>query len=131
MVIKQLSVFLENRAGRAKDVVTHLAQNDINILAFTMADRAEFGVLRLIVADAQKAINVLSDAGFVTVATDVVSVPCSNATGSLAKLMTLFADNNISIEYMYAVYDNNNARLIIRTSDMDKCIKIINDNKLE
>lgn len=131
MVIKQLSVFLENRAGRAKDVVKRLAENDINILAFTMADRAEFGVLRLIVSNTQKAIDVLAEAGFVTVATDVVSVPCSNAIGSLAKLMTLFADNNVSIEYMYAVYDDNNARLIIRTSDMDKCVDVVKKNGLE
>lgn len=131
MLIKQLSIFLENRAGRAKDVVKHLADNDINILAFTMADRAEFGVLRLIVSNTGKAIKVLSEAGFVTVATDVVSVPCSNATGSLSKLMTLFADSNISIEYMYAVYDDNQARLILRTNDMDKCLKLIKDNNLE
>ena len=131
MLIKQLSIFLENRAGRAKDVVEHLANNDINILAFTMADRAEFGVLRLIVSDTDKATKILSEAGFVTVATDVVSIPCSNATGSLAKLMKLFADNNISIEYMYAVYDDNQARLILRTADMEKCLSLTKANGLE
>lgn len=125
MLIKQLSVFLENRAGRTKEVTQCLATNGINIKAFSMADRDEFGMLRLVVDNVDKAVDVLNKAGFATVLTDVVSVQCANETGSLASLMGILADSNISVEYMYAVQDANVSRAIIRPSDLNACVQAL------
>lgn len=125
MIIKQLSVFLQNRVGRTKEVTTLLAQAGIDILAFSTADMVEFGVLRLVVPDVDRASDVLKAAGFATIVTDVISVNCPNETGALAKLLGVLADNDISIDYMYALQQGENARAIIRPSDMEKCVAVI------
>ncbi|MEE1346434.1 MAG: amino acid-binding protein [Bacteroidales bacterium] len=125
MIIKQLSVFLENRVGRTKEVTSLLANAGVDILAFSTADMIEFGVLRLVVPDVDRAASVLKEAGFATIVTDVVSVSCPNETGALASILAKLADNDISVEYMYALQQGGNARAIIRPSDLDKCVKAL------
>lgn len=127
MIIKQLSVFLENRAGRTKEVTQLLAQNGVDIHAFATADMVEFGVLRLVVSDLEKAVSVLKAANFATVVTDVVNVSCPNETGALAKLLGQLADNDISVDYMYALQHDGKASAIIRPSDMEKCLAVLGE----
>lgn len=127
MIIKQLSVFLENRAGRSKEVTCALANAGIDILAFCTADMIEFGVLRIVVSDIDKAQTILKNAGFATIVTDVLSIVCPNETGALAGLMAKLADNNISVDYMYALQQGNQARAIIRPSDLQKCLSLLQD----
>lgn len=127
MLIKQLSIFLENRAGRANEVAEILALNDIDILAFNLADRDDFGMLRLLVDDVDKAVAVLSERGFATVLTDVVSVQCKNEKGSLAQLMAVLAKNNVSVQYMYAVYDGKVSHAVIRPADLEACVLALKD----
>lgn len=127
MIIKQLSVFLQNRVGRTKEVTSLLAKADIDILAFSTADMVEFGVLRLVVPDVEKAASVLNAAGFATIVTDVISVSCPNETGALANLLGILADNDISVDYMYALQQGDNARAIIRPSNLEMCVKALGD----
>ncbi len=125
MIIKQLSVFLENRVGRTKEVTSVLAKAGIDILAFSTADMIEFGVLRIVVNEVSKAQEVLKEAGFATIVTDVVSVICPNETGALAGLLDKIAANDISVEYMYALQQGDQARAIIRPSDLAKCESVL------
>lgn len=125
MIIKQLSVFLENRVGRTKEVTSVLAKAGIDILAFSTADMIEFGVLRIVVNEVSKAQEVLKEAGFATIVTDVVSVICPNETGALAGLLDKIAANDISVEYMYALQQGGQARAIIRPSDLAKCESVL------
>ncbi len=125
MIIKQLSVFLENRVGRTKEVTSVLAKAGIDILAFSTADMIEFGVLRIVVNEVSKAQDVLKEAGFATIVTDVVSVICPNETGALAGLLDKIAANDISVEYMYALQQGDQARAIIRPSDLAKCESVL------
>lgn len=90
MTIKQLSVFLENKTGRINDVTKTLAKYDINMHAFSMAESTDFGILRLIVSDVEKAVEVLRAENFAVMLTDVVCISCPNVAGSLAKFWTIW-----------------------------------------
>ena len=87
MTIKQLSVFLENREGRLDEVLSTLGANDVNIVALSLADTADYGMLRMIVSDPQKGRAVLKEAGITSMLTDVVALRVPHATGSLSKAM--------------------------------------------
>ncbi len=124
MMTKQLSIFLENRIGRTKEVVEILSAGGINILAFTIADSAEFGILRLIVSDVEKASVLLKQAHISTILTDVIWIPIDNRIGSLAEVLQKLADNNVSIEYMYVCYSNSQPYVVIRPLHMELCAKL-------
>ena len=102
MTIKQLSVFLENKTGRINDVTKTLAKHDINMHAFSMAESTDFGILRLIVSDVEKAVEVLRAEDFAVMLTDVVCISCPNVAGSLSEVLDYLAAEHIFIEYMYA-----------------------------
>lgn len=118
MIIKQLSVFIENRAGRGSVVAGALAEAGIDILAYTMADMREFGVMRLIVSDVPAAEAALANKGFAVIQTDVSCVACPNETGSLARVMKALSDAGIQVEYMYAFQRGDEAWAVIRSSDL-------------
>ena len=121
MNTKQLSIFLENRVGRTKEVIEILSKEGINILAFTIADSAEFGILRLIVSDEEKALNLLKNAHISVIPTDVLWIEIDDKVGALVETLSKLEKNNISIEYMYLCHCNNNPYIVIRPIDMDKC----------
>ena len=98
MIIRQLSIFLENRTGRINEVARILAENGINMQAFSMAETADFGLLRLIVPDVDKAVEVLRSADIAVMVTDVLCVNCPNVPGSLSAILEKLAANNIFIE---------------------------------
>jgi hypothetical protein len=125
MTTKQLSVFLENKSGRINEVAKTLGKNDINMHAFSMAETADFGILRLIVSDAEKAVQVLSNANFAVILTDVVCIECANTSGSLSVILDYLAAENIFIEYMYAFAKGDKAHVVIRPTDLDRCEKIL------
>lgn len=130
MTIKQVSVFLENKAGRTQQIAQLLADNDIDILAFSLADSSEFGILRLIVNDTDHAARVLKNAGIAVILTDVIRIDLPNKTGYLAHILKYLQDNSISIEYMYALQGNDFCSTIIRPYDMENCKDLLNDYKL-
>lgn len=128
ITIKQLSIFLENKNGRINDVAKVLAKEGINMQAFSMAETADFGILRLIVSDVEKAVTALRAADFAVMLTDVVCIQCANTPGSLSAVLDYLAAENIFIEYMYAFSEGDSARTIIRPTDLPRCIEILQKN---
>ena len=128
MVIKQISVFIENKKGRLADVTSVLANENINIKALSLADTSDFGILRMIVDEIEKAIYSLKQAGFIVKETDVLAVEVEDKPGGLNSILQKFKEYNIDIAYMYAFVEslNSNALLVFKVSDIDKAIKVLN-----
>ena len=126
MIIKQVSVFLENKTGRINEVAKILGRNGINMHAFSMAETTDFGILRLIVSEVDKAVEILRDENFAVMLTDVVCISCPNVAGSLSAILEQLASKEIFIEYMYAFADGDKANVVIRPNDIDKCIEVLN-----
>lgn len=127
MIIKQLSIFLENRTGRINEVTKILGSNGINMQAFSMAETADFGILRLIVPDVEKAVEVLRASDFAVMLTDVLCVNCPNVPGALAKILDKLAEKRIFIEYMYAFSDSGSANIIIRPDDITAAVRVLSE----
>lgn len=125
MTIKQLSIFLENRTGRINEVARILADNGINMQAFSMAETADFGLLRLIVPDVVKAVEVLRAADIAVMVTDVLCLNCPNVPGALSAVLEKLAANKIFIEYMYAYSDGDSANVIIRPNNIEEAVRIL------
>lgn len=102
MLLKQISIFIENRSGRLAEVTDIISKNGIDIRALSLADTAHFGILRIIVEDPYKAEKLLKDSGLTVSVTSVVTVKVKDEPGGLGEVLGLLAENDISIEYMYA-----------------------------
>jgi hypothetical protein len=131
MLIKQLSVFLENKKGRFTEVSRILGNSGINMTAFTVAENSDFGILRLIVSDPEKAKQVLKEERYAVTTTDVVCIQCSDKPGSLASIMTVITEAGIFVEYMYAFSSGERALVIIRPDDLEKTVNALSDNQIE
>ena len=125
MIIRQLSIFLENRTGRINEVARILADNGINMQAFSMAETADFGLLRLIVPDVERAVEVLRAENIAVMVTDVLCVNCPNVPGSLSAVLEKLASNNVFIEYMYAFSDGDSANVIIRPNNIEDALTVL------
>ena len=125
MIIRQLSIFLENRTGRINEVARVLADNGINMQAFSMAETADFGLLRLIVPDVDKAVEALRAASFAVMLTDVLCISCPNVPGSLSAVLEKLASNDIFIEYMYAFSEGETANVVIRPTNVEAAVKVL------
>ena len=123
--IQQLSVFLENKEGRLDKVLKTLGEGNVNIVALSLADSSEYGMLRMIVSDPEKGRMVLREEGIMAMLTDVVALRVPHATGSLSKAMHEIVAAGINVEYMYAFAQGATASIIIRPNDLDKCIKVL------
>ncbi|MBE6349648.1 MAG: amino acid-binding protein [Spirochaetaceae bacterium] len=132
MKIKQISIFLENTAGRIADVTKVLKENKVNLRAIMIADTADFGILRIITDDSEKALKVLKEANFTTRTTDVLAVSISDKVGALYDVMALFQDNGINIEYLYASLEKtgDTAIIIFKVEDPDRGLVVIEQNGL-
>ena len=131
MLIKQLSIFLENKKGRFTEVAKILGEAGVNMSAFTVAENSDFGILRLIVSDTDTAIKVLRDRRYAVSVADVVCLHCPNQPGALAKAMDIITSAGIFIEYMYAFSQGEAANVIIRPDNVEKCAEVLKANKLE
>ena len=122
--VKQISVFLENKAGRLAKVTDTLAKANINIHALSLADTSDFGILRMIVSENDLAKNVLKEAGFTVGSTDVIAIEIPHAPGGLNGVLKIFGETQVNIEYMYAfVHKNKAAILVFRCHDAEKAVK--------
>jgi len=131
MIIKQLSVFLENKSGRLTEVTKAMADNQINISAFSIAETADYGILRMIVNKPEETEKMLKEKGFSVHRTDVICLIVPHIPGGLYKALQILSDNNISVEYMYAFAMGDDASVIIRTDTLQEAIKVLQDHKLE
>ena len=117
MLIKQLSVFLENKSGRLNEVLDILGRADIRIIAATVADTSEYGILRLITTDTAAAYMELKNNQVSAQQSDVVAITCDSSAADFAAKISCFAREGLSVEYMYCFSVGNKAFLILRTSD--------------
>ncbi len=119
MSVRQISVFVENQTGLLSEVTTLLADNDINLRALSIADTSEFGILRIIVEDVDKAASILKENGFTYTVTQVLAVSMKDKSGGLAEILKVLAGAKISLEYAYAflLQKPGEACLIIRVPD--------------
>jgi len=133
MKVEQISIFLENRTGRLSDVTKTLENNDINIRALSLADTSDFGILRLIVSDNEKAKNSLKEAGFTVGRTTVVPVEVQDHPGGLHKILEILSSSGINVEYMYAFVQQSgqNAVLIFRFDRTDQAIELLQNNDVK
>jgi len=125
MRVEQIAVFLENKSGRLAEITATLAAENINIRALSVADTADFGILRLIVDNVEKAKSALKTNGFTVGITNVIAVEVTDKTGGLAKVLKTIEEEALNVEYMYAFVNKSgeNAVLIFRFDDMDKAIE--------
>lgn len=121
MFIKQLSVFIENREGRLKEVLKTLKEAGVNIVSLSLADTEDFGVLRLIVSKPSEGKEALKAKGFSAKLTDVIAIKIGNEVGGLNDILEKLTDENINIEYMYALMvGGGNASIVVKTKDAEK-----------
>ena len=127
MLIKQLSIFLENKQGRFTEVAKLLGSENINMTAFTVSENSDFGILRLIVADTDKALHVLRNNKYAVTEADVICLHCPNKPGALGDVMDYITKADIFIEYMYAFSEGESAHVIIRPDNLDKCVRVLKE----
>jgi hypothetical protein len=130
MRAEQISVFLENKAGRLSEVTRILSEAGVNIRALSLADTSDFGILRLIVNDNNKAKEALKKHGFTVGKTDVVAVEVDDRPGGLHRILDILHRSNVNVEYMYAFVQQSgdNAVIIFRFDNLDEAIKVLQDN---
>jgi len=131
MTIRQLSVFLENKTGHLNQILSVLAQNNINIVALTVADSSDYGILRAIVSDPEKAMQVLRAEQFTVRVHEILSLEMGAAPGSMSHILDLFTAADICIEYVYAFSFGSKSILMFRTDNSEKAIGIVKANHLK
>jgi len=127
LIIDQISVFIENKIGALADVTGVMGDAGIDLRALSLADTSDFGVLRLIVADPNRAFSLLREAGFVVSMTKTLAVPINDVPGGLAKVLKILAEENVSVEYAYAFVSRRqgNAYVVLRVKDNDYAQNIL------
>jgi len=133
MKAEQISVFLENKAGRLAEVTGILSEANVNIRALALADTSDFGVLRLIVDDNIKAVESLKNRGFTVGKTDVVAVEVEDRPGGLHRLLDMLNKAGTNVEYMYAFvqHSGENAVMIFRFDNIDEAIKVLEEHNVK
>ncbi len=130
MKTNQISVFMENKNGRLAEITRLLARKNIMLRAVTIADTADFGILRLIVKEPERARDVLLEAGFTAKETQVLAVAMDDEPGALSQLLEIFESNKVNIEYLYSIMAGKGgmADIVLKVQDLDRGEKILKDN---
>ena len=127
MSVHQISVFLENRAGQLAEITKVIADNGIDLRAISIAETADYGVLRMIVDNAEKATGILLQNGYILSMTPVLVVGVPDQPGGLAPVLSVLAEGNIDIEYMYSLFtpEQGKAYMVFRISDEAKFVELM------
>lgn len=131
MIIKQLTIFIENKSGRLAEVTKVLGENNINISALSVADTSEYGLLRLIVSDGEKAVKLLKAAEFSVNLTDVICLSVDHQPGALHEAVNILHEAGVSIEYMYAYALLSKAAVVMKVSDPKEAIYALTQKNIE
>lgn len=131
MIIPQLSVFLENKSGRLTEVLEILGRESIRITALSVADTSEFGILRLIVSDPEKAKMLLKEQSFIVNIIEVISVLTPNEAKHYAKVLKILSDLDISVEYTYAFPRGSKSVIILRCSNNEVAIRALKEHEMD
>ena len=126
-MVYQISVFLENRAGQFAEITTILAENNIDLRAISIAETEDYGILRMIVDNAEKATSILMQHGYLLSMTPVLVVSVPDQPGGIAKILSTLAEGNIDIEYMYSLFTHieGKAYIVFRVADADKFVALL------
>ena len=131
MTVNQISIFVENKYGKLCEILTLLGNENIHIIAATVADTSEYGILRLIVAESEKAYRILKDNNVSANLTEVIAISTESAAGSFAEVLKCFTKSGISIEYMYCFSLKEKSVLILRANNHDTAREVIRRNNLD
>ncbi len=133
MFLKQLSIFVENRVGRLQSIIDALGENDINISALSIADTTDFGILRIIVDDPDKAKLVLKGMGVISKRTDVIAVSIDDRSGGLASVLRIVSEAGIGIEYMYAFLGRKEGKalMVLKADDEEAAAAVLREHQVE
>jgi len=125
--VKQISVFLENTRGSLFELTRVLADGKVDLIALSIADTENYGILRCIVSDTEKAVQLLRDDGYTVKVTDVLAVAVPDAPGGLHKVLSCFDENGISVEYLYSFVRrvDGKAHVIVRADDREAAAKVL------
>ena len=126
-MVHQISVFLENRTGQFAEITAILAENGIDLRAISIAETADYGILRLIVDDAQKATAILNRHGYLLSMTPVLVIAVPDRPGGIAPVLATLAEGNIGIEYMYSLFTHieNKAYIVFRVAEAEKFVALL------
>ena len=127
MSVKQISVFLENKKGRLADVARILAGQAINLRALSLADTADFGVLRIIVDEPDRCLSVLKSNSFVAQVTEVVAIEVEDKPGGLGRVLEVLDAASLNVEYMYAYVEKSkdNAVVICKIEERERAVRVL------
>ena len=130
MKVEQISIFIENKSGRLAEVTGILGKTGINIRALSLADTSDFGILRLIVDDSEKALKVLREQQFTVNITDVIGIEVPDSPGGLTTILQILDQNKVNVEYMYAFAERSgkNAIIIFRFDNIDEAISALSNH---
>ena len=126
-MVYQISVFLENRAGQIAEITKTLAENGVDLRAMSIAETTDYGILRIIVDDAQKATAILMQHGYLMSMTPVLVVAVSDQPGGIAPVLATMAEGNIDIEYMYSLFTHTEGKayIVFRVGETDKFVSLL------
>ena len=132
MVAKQISVFIENRKGRLGEVLDVLKNGGVNIISLSLADTAEYGLLRLISDQPQKGKDALTQAGFSSMLSDVFILKVPHTPGALQNILRVIADEEVNVEYMYGLTaSGEEASIVVKTSDLERAETVFAKHGIE
>ncbi len=133
MKVEQISIFIENKSGRLAEVSGVLGDAGVNIRALSLADTSDFGILRLIVNDTDKAFKVLREQNFTVNKTEVIGVEVPDSPGGLSSILQILDKNDVNVEYMYAFVERSgdNAVIIFRFDNIDEAITVLMNNGIK
>ena len=131
-MVQQLSVFLQNKSGKIAAVVRALSDSGVDIRALSIADTTDFGILRMLVSDISAAKAALAEQNCILSVNEVTVVAVPDTPGGLSRVLTLMAQEEIDIEYMYSLIDRGkeNAYMVFRVSDENRLLKVLSENGL-
>ncbi len=132
-MVKQLSVFIQNRAGKIASIVKALSEANVDIRAISIADTADFGILRMLVDHIELAKNTLAKQNCIVSVNEVALIAVPDEPGGLSNTLSLLTEEGIDIEYMYSLIQrgNDNAYMVIRVSDEAKLMDLLKKNNME
>ncbi len=131
-MITQLSIFIENKLGRLLEIISILGKNNINIRALSLADKANYGILRIIVDKKNEALTILKGNNISVKETEVLAIEVDDKPGGLASVLKIFFDNGINVEYMYAFVEKKGekALVVFRVEEIKKAEEILKKNNV-
>ena len=131
MTVHQLSIFLENKFGKLSELLALLGSENVRIIAATVADTSEFGILRLIVSDPEKAYTIFQGHGVGANMTEVLAIKTDAEAGRFAEIISLFTQAGVSIEYMYCFSLDKQSIMIIRTNNKEAAFEVIRKHHID